>query len=151
MRRQVVLDTGPLVAFLNRRDRHHGWATGQLAEVEAPLLTCEAVLSEACFLLQGARGGSRAVEVCLFGRRFRLPAGPAVLARLSGAPLLPVFCFRERHYLYRIAFRPPVRVSAAGDAGAAVDEAARALGREIEWAIRERPDQWFALGPVWQD
>ena len=103
--------------------------------------------------LQGdrPRGASRAVEVCLFGRRFRLPAGPAVLARLSGAPLLPVFCFREKHYLYRIAFRPPVRVSAAGDAGAAVDEAARALGREIEWAIRERPDQWFALGPVWQD
>jgi predicted nucleic acid-binding protein len=61
MRRQVVLDTGPLVAFLNRRDRHHGWATGQLAEVEAPLLTCEAVLSEACFLLRDARGGSRAV------------------------------------------------------------------------------------------
>jgi len=61
MRRQVVLDTGPLVAFLNRRDRHHGWASGELAEVEAPLLTCEAVLSEACFLLRGAPGGSRAV------------------------------------------------------------------------------------------
>jgi len=61
MRRQVVLDTGPLVAFLNRRDRHHRWATEQLAEIEAPLLTCEAVLSEACFLLRSASGGSRAV------------------------------------------------------------------------------------------
>jgi KDO2-lipid IV(A) lauroyltransferase len=96
------------------------------------------------------RGGSRTVEVSLFGRGFRLPAGPAVLARLSGAPLVPVFCFRERHYLYRIAVRPMLRVPAAGDARTAVDEATRALAREIEWAIRDRPEQWFALGPVWQ-
>jgi KDO2-lipid IV(A) lauroyltransferase len=95
------------------------------------------------------RGQSRVVEASLFRRPFSLPAGPAVLARLSGAPLLPVFCFRERHYLYRIAFRPALQVAGAGRAGLAVEEATRALGREIEWAIRERPDQWFALGPVW--
>lgn len=58
---QTLVDTGPLVAFLNRRDRYHEWATGQLAEIPAPLLTCEAVLSEACFLLRHLRGGSQAV------------------------------------------------------------------------------------------
>ncbi len=93
------------------------------------------------------RGRSRVVETSLFGRPFRLPAGPAVLAKMAGAPLLPVFCFRERQYLYRIVFRPPIRVSPEST----VEDAARALGREIEWAIRERPDQWFALGPVWPD
>ena len=47
-----LVDTGPLVAFLNRRDRFHDWAVKELAQVEPPLRTCEAVLSEACFLLQ---------------------------------------------------------------------------------------------------
>jgi hypothetical protein len=46
MRRRVLLDTGPLVAFLNRRDEFHGWVTGELATIEPPFLTCEAVLSE---------------------------------------------------------------------------------------------------------
>lgn len=57
----VLLDTGPLVASLNRRDRHHGWTVETLAEIEPPLLTCDAVLTEACFLLRKIAGGSRAV------------------------------------------------------------------------------------------
>jgi len=54
MRRRVVVDTGPLVAFLDKRDRHHDWAVSQWSQIEAPLLTCESVLSEACFLLRSA-------------------------------------------------------------------------------------------------
>lgn len=61
MTTQVLIDTGPLVAFLNRRDRYHQWATEQMDRLRPPLLTCEAVLSEACFLLRAMRGGSKAV------------------------------------------------------------------------------------------
>jgi uncharacterized protein len=49
--RDVLLDTGPLVALMDRRDRHHAWAEAQFAEILPPLLTCEAVLAEACFLV----------------------------------------------------------------------------------------------------
>jgi len=101
--------------------------------------------------LQGdrPRAGSRKVVASLFGRTMDLPAGPAVLARLTGADLLPVFCFRERHYLYRIVFRPPIRVRSDGDRHRAEEDATVAIGREIEWAIHHRPRQWFALGRVW--
>ena len=47
-----IADTGFLVAFANRRDRHHDWAVALAREVDEPLLTCEAVLSEAAFHLQ---------------------------------------------------------------------------------------------------
>jgi predicted nucleic acid-binding protein len=49
---QVLLDTGPLVAYLNRHDRHHQWAVACWSAFFEPLVTCEAVLSEAVFLLQ---------------------------------------------------------------------------------------------------
>lgn len=61
MRGAALLDTGPLVAFLNRRDRFHAWAVAQLDEIEPPLLTCEPVLSEACFLLRHDPAGPAAV------------------------------------------------------------------------------------------
>ena len=44
-----IVDTGFLVAFLNRRDRHHGWAMRVAQDVDEPLVTCEAVLAETVF------------------------------------------------------------------------------------------------------
>jgi len=61
VRRRVLLDTGPLVAFLNGRDHYHEWAKRRLAEVEPPALTCEAVIAEACHLLRATSGGAEAV------------------------------------------------------------------------------------------
>ena len=53
----VVLDTGPLVAFIDGEDAQHGWTSAQLALLEPPFVTCEAVISEALFLLPRARRG----------------------------------------------------------------------------------------------
>jgi predicted nucleic acid-binding protein len=50
-----IADTGFLVAFANRRDRHHEWAVSVASQVTEPLLTCEAVLAEAGFHLQSVR------------------------------------------------------------------------------------------------
>lgn len=57
---RIVLDTGPLVALLNRRDRHNSWVREVLDTVEPPVFTCEPVMSEACFLLSQIAGGSDA-------------------------------------------------------------------------------------------
>jgi uncharacterized protein len=57
----AIVDTGPLVALLDAREPHHAWARETLRRLETPLLTCEAVLSEACFLLSGIKGGRNAV------------------------------------------------------------------------------------------
>ncbi len=61
MSSRILLDTGPLVALLNRRDNYHAWSRICFAEAAAPLLTCEAVLSEACFLVRALPKGSQAV------------------------------------------------------------------------------------------
>lgn len=58
---RVIVDTGPIVALLNRRDNHHSWALEVLDTLEPPIFTCEAVVSEACFLFGGLAGGQDAV------------------------------------------------------------------------------------------
>ena len=47
---RTVLDTGPLVALMNRRDRFHDWACSVIAELPTPLWTCEPVITEATHL-----------------------------------------------------------------------------------------------------
>lgn len=47
----AIVDTGPLVAFLDRSERHHHWVADRISELEVPLLVCEPVLAEAMHLL----------------------------------------------------------------------------------------------------
>lgn len=47
----AIVDTGPLVAFFDRAERHHRWVAERVGELEAPLLVCEPVLTEAIYLL----------------------------------------------------------------------------------------------------
>jgi uncharacterized protein len=58
---RIIVDTGPLVAYFNRRDRWHRWVAEQMAALNPPLVTCEPVLTEACFLIQ--RAGGRPVDL----------------------------------------------------------------------------------------
>ncbi len=73
MSEAVLVDTGPLVAFLNADDRYHAWALEAFAGIETPVVTCEAVLSETCFLLRRARKGGEAVLKLLERGLLRLP------------------------------------------------------------------------------
>ena len=52
---EIIVDTGPLVAYLDRSDLDHAWAKESFMQITHPLLTCEAVVAEALFLLR--RGG----------------------------------------------------------------------------------------------
>ncbi len=46
----VLLDMGPWVSLLGRNDTHHKWAVEQFQLLSPPLLSCEAVVAETCFL-----------------------------------------------------------------------------------------------------
>lgn len=49
-----IADTGLIVAFGNRNDRHHAWALEVAKAMTEPFLTCEPVLAEASFHLGSA-------------------------------------------------------------------------------------------------
>jgi uncharacterized protein len=54
-----MVDTGILVALIDSRDQYHPWVSTQLKQITPPMLTCEceAVISEAWFLLARVRNG----------------------------------------------------------------------------------------------
>jgi predicted nucleic acid-binding protein len=47
----AIADTGYLVALVRKDDQHHPWATSLAGQLDLPLITCEAVLSETAFHL----------------------------------------------------------------------------------------------------
>jgi uncharacterized protein len=53
--KDLIADTGPLVALLNRGDQHHKWARRTFAGARVPVFTVEAVVSECLFLLRRNR------------------------------------------------------------------------------------------------
>ena len=57
----TLLDAGPLVAYLSGRDKWHAWAVNQFVSLRPPVLSCEAVLSEACFLTR--RNGGEPADI----------------------------------------------------------------------------------------
>jgi len=56
MTRSAIVDAGPLVAALDRRDAAHGWVAEQLKALTPPLLVCEPVLTEVAYLVGRRRG-----------------------------------------------------------------------------------------------
>lgn len=64
MANKVIVDAGPLVALINPRERHHAWTVATVAGFTEPMVTCDAVLSEAFYLL-GTKTANGARKLCL--------------------------------------------------------------------------------------
>lgn len=64
----VLLDTGPLVALLSKKDTNHDRARRIFAECAPPFRCCEAVVAEACFLMQKVHVTGPAEVVALGAR-----------------------------------------------------------------------------------
>lgn len=90
------------------------------------------------------------VEVDFFGGRTTMPVGPALVARRTGAPLLPtaVYFDGERR-LCRI--RPPVAVDRTGALRSDLAATTQRLATELEILIDAAPDQWHVLQPVFAE
>ena len=50
----LLIDSGPLVAFLDRSDQFHEWAVEQFSHLSGALVTCEGSITEATHLLSDA-------------------------------------------------------------------------------------------------
>ena len=57
----VLLDTGVVVALLDRSERYHARCADAVTNLGRPLVTCEAVVAESCYLLRQLSGAPEVV------------------------------------------------------------------------------------------
>jgi predicted nucleic acid-binding protein len=69
----VLMDTGCIVALLDSSERNHQQAVAIVSSIDAPLITCEAVIAESCYLLRGIKGAAQAVVENVHRNIFLVP------------------------------------------------------------------------------
>jgi len=90
----------------------------------------------------------RGIEVEMFGAPRRLPAGPAVLALRSGAPVVVADIY-ETPDGWRCTLNPPIEPQASGDRRADVEALTREIAERFERAIAAAPSAWHLFQPGW--
>jgi len=85
------------------------------------------------------RGG---VFVDFFGRSASTATGPAVLARRTGAPIVPMFMVRNPDDTQTIRIHAPIFCQRGADDHADILTATAAFTKAIESQIRQDPSQW---------
>jgi predicted nucleic acid-binding protein len=69
----VLLDTGMIVALLDPTDSFYARCSDAMADVGAPLVTCETVIAESCYLLRDVEGAAEAILHSVATREFLIP------------------------------------------------------------------------------
>jgi phosphatidylinositol dimannoside acyltransferase len=86
------------------------------------------------------------IEVSFLGAPARMPSGPARLAAMTGALLLPV-CPRFTRGGWALDFGEPVPVPGRSD----VAKATQVLADELGTLVTRDPSDWHVLQPIWRD
>jgi predicted nucleic acid-binding protein len=69
----VLLDTGVIVALLQRGSERHAECVHAVSNLSRPLVTCEAVITEGCHILRRFPGAPEAVLANLAQGEFEIP------------------------------------------------------------------------------
>jgi predicted LPLAT superfamily acyltransferase len=92
------------------------------------------------------------LPVRLFDHEVGLPAGPHLLALVSGAPLFTMFTFRVKRGRHQIIVSPPreVKAPSRSERSTALQASAQAYASALEEMVRQHPFQWYIFEPLFQ-
>jgi len=92
--------------------------------------------------------GGNGVEVDFLGGRATLPAGPALLSVLTGAPVLPIGLWYDGPKLRGHIYEPIVATPGA-DRSTQVPQMTQQIAISLGQAIHEHPQDWHMMQRVW--
>lgn len=85
-----------------------------------------------------------------FGHQVPTIPSPAVLARLSGSPIIPAFTTRLRPLHHQIVIEEPIFVPSTGNSRDVVADYTRRINLLMEKHIRDCPAQWLWVHDRWR-
>ena len=100
-----------------------------------------------CLLADRDVGGT-GVAVEFFGERTRLPAGPAVLALRTGAPLIPAAVYWRGRTRHAVA-GPPIDTRRSEGIRSDTQRVVQDYAAALESLIAAAPEQWHLMSPNW--
>ena len=146
-------ETSPIVGAIRRRMRESlGIDTleiGQMLETSLQIRRILAANRVVAMLLDRHIGRDR-VSVQFFGRSVAFLRSPAMIACLSGAPLLPAFMIREADGRFRGSFGDAIFVDRSQPTEIAVRSATQAFADQLEAQVRANPHLWYQFYPYWR-
>ena len=91
----ILVDAGPIVALFDASEANHARCREALATADGPLVTCEGVLAEACWLLRRFPGARRDLLLDVVDRRYvvdyrladRADAVARLMSKYSSVPM----------------------------------------------------------------
>jgi KDO2-lipid IV(A) lauroyltransferase len=89
------------------------------------------------------------VTVDFFGRPAHTPVGPALMARRSGAVLMPLHIKRLPDNNYRVFAEPAIPLAEGGKLRGKLTVDTQAWSLAVERWVREAPEQWVWLHQRW--
>ena len=89
------------------------------------------------------------VFIDFFGHPAYTPVGPAALALMTGAPIIPCFLIRDGAR-YRFVVEPPVAIPPTAGRAEAIAALTQAWSRVVETYIRRYPEQWVWMHRRWK-
>lgn len=91
----------------------------------------------------------RTVTVRVCGQDAVVPAGPALLALRTGAPVVPILCRRRPDNRYLLRVQPALDFQPSGDADRDLVDLAQAIMDRFEPDLLATPEQWYLFSPMW--
>ena len=124
MTASIIADTAAIIGFLSETDQWRERALGFFKQLPKPFLTCEAVITESCFLMQNSSNGEKQVldliannilridfsistevsKVNSLMQKYRsvpMSLADACLVRMSEIIEAPIFTFDSDFEIYR--------------------------------------------------
>lgn len=89
------------------------------------------------------------IPIDFFGHAARTPTGPVVLARRSGAPIVPMFMYHEKTG-HRLEILPVQPLATAAGTDQSICRDLRCLSFIVEDAVRRRPEEWYWVHRRWK-